>query len=152
MTKGMVKGQFIIAFLQGLTDASLLAAGGLSDLFFFFLILLTAFSIIPLGGGVIAIPIGVVMLLTGHVWQGLLVIIGHIIIVTNIDNVLRPKLVPKDAKLDGALTILAVFAGIKIFGFLGIVIGPVLMIIITTTVKVFIDVFHSNKLVQEPQK
>lgn len=144
MTKGMVKGQFIIAFLQGLTDATLLAIAGLSGLFFFFLLLLTVISIIPLGGGIIAIPIGVIMILTGHLWQGLLIIIGHIIIVTNIDNVLRPKLVPKDAKLDGALTILSVFAGVKLFGFLGIIIGPVLMIIITTTVKVFLDVYHPN--------
>jgi len=144
MTKGMVKGQFIIAFLQGLTDATLLAIAGLSGLFFFFLLLLTAFSIIPLGGGIIAIPIGIFMILTGHIWQGLLVVLGHIIIVTNLDNVLRPKLVPKDAKLDGALTILSVFAGIKLFGFLGIIIGPVLMIIITTTVKVFLEVYHPN--------
>lgn len=144
MTKGMVKGQFIIAFLQGLTDASLLAIAGLPDLFFFFLLLLTAFSIIPLGGGIIAIPIGVVMILTGHVWQGLVVILGHIIIVTNLDNVLRPRLVPKDAKLDGALTILGVFGGIKLFGFLGIVVGPVIMILITTTVQVFMQVYHNQ--------
>jgi len=145
MTKGMVKGQFIIAFLQGLTDASLLAIAGLPELFFFFLLILTAFSIIPLGGGIIAIPIGVIMILTGHVWQGLLVILGHIIIVTNLDNVLRPKLVPKDAKLDGALTILGVFGGIKIFGFLGIVVGPVIMILITTTVQVFMQVYHNQE-------
>lgn len=144
MTKGMVKGQFIIAFLQGLTDASLLAIAGLPDLFFFFLLLLTAFSIIPLGGGIIAIPIGVVMILTGHVWQGLVVILGHIIIVTNLDNVLRPRLVPKDAKLDGALTILGVFGGIKLFGFLGIVLGPVIMILITTTVQVFLEIYHNQ--------
>jgi len=145
MTKGMVKGQFIIAFLQGLTDASLLAIAGLPELFFFFLLVLTAFSIIPLGGGIIAIPIGILMILTGHVWQGLVVILGHIIIVTNLDNVLRPRLVPKDAKLDGALTILGVFGGIKLFGFLGIVVGPVIMILITTTVQVFLEVYHNQE-------
>ncbi len=144
MTKGMVKGQFIIAFLQGLTDASLLAIAGLPHLFFFFLILLTAISIIPLGGGIVAIPLGVIMIATGHVWQGLLVIIGHVVIVTNIDNVLRPKLVPKDAKLNGALTILSVFAGIKVFGFLGIVVGPIIMILITTTVNVYLQVFDKK--------
>ena len=145
MTKGMVKGQFIIAFLQGLTDASLLAIAGLPELFFFFLLILTAFSIIPLGGGIIAIPIGVFMILTGHVWQGLVVILGHIIIVTNLDNVLRPRLVPKDAKLDGALTILGVFGGLKLFGFLGIVLGPVLMILITTTVQIYLEVYKNQR-------
>lgn len=136
MTKAMVKGQFIIAFLQGLTDAALLWLVGI-DFFFFWLVILTFLSIIPLGGGIIVLPIGVVMLLTGHVWQGLVLIIGHLFIVTNIDNVLRPRLVPKTARLDSALTILSVFAGIAMFGFLGIVIGPVIMIIIVTTIDVY---------------
>jgi len=143
MTKAMVKGQFIIAFLQGLTDAALLWIVGI-DFFFFWLVLLTFLSIIPLGGGIIVLPIGVVMLLTGHIWQGLVLIIGHLVIVTNIDNVLRPRLVPKTARLDSALTILSVFAGLAMFGFLGIVIGPVIMIVIVTTIQVYLE-FVENK-------
>lgn len=144
MTKAMARGQFIIAFAQGLTDAVLLYIGGLHGTFIFFLLLLTFLSIIPLGGGIIAIPIGVVMLLTGHIWQGLLVILGHLIIVTNIDNVLRPRLVPREARLDPALTLLSVFAGLRFFGFLGIIIGPILMILIVTTIQVYVDVYRKR--------
>jgi len=146
MTRAMVRGQFIIAVLQGLTDASLLALAGLPNLFFFFFLILTALSIIPLGGGIVAIPIGIVMMLTGNFWGGALVVFGHIIIVTNIDNVLRPKLVPAEAKLDGALTILSVFAGLGIFGFLGIVVGPVIMIAIVTTIQVFLEVYRDIQM------
>lgn len=142
MTKAMVRGQFIIATLQGLTDASLLYFAGLHGTFFFFFLILTVLSIIPLGGGIIALPIGVVMLFTGNIPGGLLIIIGHLIIVTNIDNVLRPKLVPREARLDPALTLLAVFAGLKLFGFLGIILGPVLMILLVTTIQVYIQVYH----------
>ncbi len=141
MTKAMARGQFIIAALQGATDATLLYIAGLHNLFFFFFLLLTALSIIPLGGGIVAIPIGIVMILTGHVWQGLVVILGHLLIVTTEDNILRPKLVPREARLDPALTILSVFSGLKMFGFLGIVVGPVLMILIVTTIQVFMEVF-----------
>lgn len=143
MTKAMVKGQFIIAFCQGLVDALLLWAVGI-DYFFFWLVLLTFMSIIPLGGGIIVIPVGIIMILTGNVWQGLVLILGHIFIVTNIDNVLRPRLVPKTARLDSALTILSVFAGIAMFGFLGIVIGPVIMIVIITTIKAYIELVEGK--------
>jgi predicted PurR-regulated permease PerM len=149
MTKAMVRGQFIIAFLQGLTDASLLYIAGMHSTFFFFLLLLTALSIIPLGGGIVAIPIGVIMILTGNIWGGVLVIAGHIIIVTNIDNILRPKLVPSEARLDPALTLLAVFSGLKFFGFLGIIIGPVLMILIVTTIQVFMEVYRDVDTVDD---
>lgn len=149
MTKAMVKGQFIIAILQGLIDATLLAIAGLPELFFFFFVFLTALSVIPLGGGIVAIPIGIGMILTGNIWGGLLVIFGHILIVTNIDNVLRPRLVPAQARLDSALTLLAVFSGIKFFGFLGIVIGPVLMILIVSTIQVYLEVFHNLEAVKK---
>ncbi|HSX53636.1 MAG TPA: AI-2E family transporter [Patescibacteria group bacterium] len=149
MTKAMVKGQFIIAAAQGFTDALLLYLAGLHNTFFFFFVLLTALSVIPLGGGIIAMPIGVIMILTGNVWQGVLVIAGHLLIVTNIDNVLRPRLVPKDARLDPALTLLSVFSGIKFFGFLGIVIGPVIMIVIVTTVQVYMEVFRDIESVDK---
>ena len=66
----------------------------------------------------------------------------HLIVVTNIDNFLRPILVPRDARLNSALMLLAVFAGIGMFGFWGIVIGPVLMIIIVTTIDVYLAVYH----------
>lgn len=145
MTKATVRGQFIIAFMQGLESSVVLALVGMEQLFFFFLLLLTVMSIIPLGAGIITIPIGIVMILTGNVWQGTVVILNHLLIVTNIDNVMRPILVPKSARLDPALMILAVFSGMAIFGFLGVVIGPVIMIMIVTTIQIYLEVFHQEE-------
>lgn len=141
MTNAMVRGQFVIAFAQGVTDALLVYVGGFHYGFLFFALLFTVLSIIPLGGGIIAIPIGIAMMLSGNIAGGLFVIIGHILIVTNIDNILRPRLVPDTARLDPALLLLSVFAGIGLFGFIGLVLGPVVMILITTTVSVFLMVF-----------
>lgn len=137
MTSAMVKGQFAIAISQGIVSALLLRIVGL-DYFFFWLVLLVFLSIIPLGAGIVVIPIAIVMLFTGNIWQGIVLLVGHFMIVTNIDNVLRPKFVPKTARLDSALTILAVFAGISMFGFLGIIVGPVIMIAIVTTIQTYL--------------
>lgn len=142
MTKAMVRGQFLIALAQGFASAVVLALVGMPQLFFFFLVVLTALSIIPLGAGIVTIPIGIVMILTGNVAGGVIVILNHLIIVTNIDNVMRPHLVPKEAKLDAALTLLSVFAGLHVFGFFGIIIGPVLMILIVTTIRVYLEVYE----------
>lgn len=140
MTVAMVRGQFVIAAGQGLVGATLLYIGGLHQVFFFMFLLLTVLSIIPLGSGVITIPVGFILLFTGQVWQGLVIIIGHFLIVTTLDNILRPHLVPKSVHLNSALTILSVFAGIAMFGFLGVVIGPVVMIMLLTTIQLYIAV------------
>lgn len=145
MTKAMVRGHFVIAMVQGFTDALLLYIAGFRKAFFFFFVILTILSIIPLGGGVIVFPVGFIMLLTGHVWQGLMLILGHMLIVGNEDNILRPKLVPSEARLDPALTILSVFSGLAFFGFIGIIIGPVIMIVLVTTLQVYLEVFKNIK-------
>jgi predicted PurR-regulated permease PerM len=139
MTKAMARGQFIIATVQGFTDAALLYVAGMKSVFLFMFLVLTVLSIIPLGGGIIVIPIGIIFLLTGNIWQGLVVLLGHFLIVTNEDNILRPKLVPKESYLNPALTLLAVFAGVGMFGFLGIIIGPVIMILIVTTINMYLE-------------
>ncbi len=138
MTKAMAKGQLIIAFCDGLTDATLMYIAGFQNIFFFMLILLTFLSFIPLGGGIIVIPLGIIMILLGHVWQGLLLVLGHILITSNIDNVLRPRFVPKDAYLQPALTMLSVFSGVAMFGFLGVIVGPIIMILIVSTIEVYL--------------
>lgn len=144
MTKATVRGQLVIAVLQGTVSAAGLTLAGIDGLFFFFCILLTLLSVIPLGAGILTIPIGVIMIATGNFWQGVLVIANHLLIVTNIDNVLRPQLVPKEAKLDPALMILAVFSGLSVFGFIGIVLGPVIMIVILTTIQMYLEVFKDT--------
>jgi len=141
MVRGAVFGQFVIALAQGLAGAVSIYLAGFHDGFFIFAILLTALSVIPLGGGIVSIPFGIGMVLFGNVFGGIFVIAWHLIVVTNIDNVLRPILIPRAARLDSALMLLAVFAGITMFGFMGIVIGPVLMIVIVTTVSVYLAVF-----------
>lgn len=146
MTTAMVKGQFVIAVAQGLSGTISLWIAGIDYLVFWF-VLLTFLSIIPLGGGIILIPLGIVLILTGNVWQGILILLWHFLITTNIDNILRPKFVPKSAQLDPALTILSVFAGIAMFGFLGIVLGPVLMIVIVTTINAYLEFKRTGKIV-----
>lgn len=149
MVKGTVKGQFVIALCQGVAGAISIYVAGFHDGFFFFAIVLSALSVIPLGSGILSIPFGIGMALFGNVIGGVFVVAFHLLVVTNIDNVLRPMLVPKAARLDPALMLLAVFSGIAMFGFWGIVLGPVLMIIIVTTISVYLAVYKGVPLLKD---
>ncbi|ULE31386.1 AI-2E family transporter [Mycobacterium sp. IDR2000157661] len=150
MVKGTVMGQFVIAVCQGVAGAASIYIAGFHQGFFLFAVLLSALSVIPLGSGIVTIPFGIGMILFGNIFGGVFVIAFHIIVVTNIDNFLRPILVPREARLDAALMLLAVFAGISMFGAWGIVIGPVLMIVIVTTISVYLSVYKGVPM-QRPE-
>jgi predicted PurR-regulated permease PerM len=146
MVRGTVSGQFVIALCQGVAGAASIYVAGFHHGFFIFAILLTVLSIIPLGGGIVTIPFGIGMIFYGNIFGGAFVVLWHLLVVTNIDNFLRPILVPRDARLNQALMLLSVFAGIAMFGPWGIVIGPVLMILIVTTIDVYLAVYKGVEL------
>jgi predicted PurR-regulated permease PerM len=154
MVKGTVKGQFIIAVIQGTLGAVSIYIAGFHDAFFVFAIFLTALSVIPLGSGIVTIPFGIGMMFFGNVAGGLFVVLFHLIAITNVDNLLRPILVPKEARLDPALMLLSVFSGIAMFGFFGIILGPVLMILIVTTISVYLAVYKGVAMTthESPEK
>jgi len=146
MVRGAVRGQFIIAVIQGLLGAASIYIAGFHDAFFIIAIFLIALSVIPLGSGIVTIPFGIGMMIFGHFAGGLFVVLFHIFGITNVDNFLRPILVPREAKLDPALMLLSVFSGIAMFGFFGIVLGPVLMIMIVTTIAVYLQVYRGVEM------
>ncbi len=137
MSNSMVKGSFIIAFVQGALSGILLWLLGVKYSFFLS-ILMIFLSIIPLGAGIVNIPIGIILFLLGNYWQGVLILVNHFLVITNIDNILRPKLVSKDVHLPPVLTLIAVLGGIKYFGFMGFIYGPVIMIFLVTTLDIYL--------------
>jgi len=138
MTNSMVRGIFVVAVTQGLAMGLFLWIAGVPYTAFWTL-LSTFLSILPVGSSLVAFPIGIILILIGNTWQGILVILGYILVVSNIDAILRPKLVPKETQLSSVLVLLSLFGGVKLFGFLGVIYGPVVMIFLLTTVEVYME-------------
>lgn len=139
MMTSMIKGSFFVALIQGVIAGLLLWATGVPYSFFFTMIMVFL-GILPLvGTGVVSIPIGIIQILTGQIWQGALVLIGSILIIANIDNVLRPYLVSKEASLSPAMIILGMFGGLRVYGVMGFLYGPVILILLTTTIQVYLE-------------
>lgn len=136
MAGAMVKGQLIIAMILALIAVLLLTLLGYGQYSFLFFILFTILNFIPLGSGVILIPLALYSMLTGQFWLGLFVIVAYLAS-GNLDPILRTKLIPKSIKQSVAVTMIATFCGIAYFGMLGVVYGPIIMIIISTSLQMY---------------
>jgi predicted PurR-regulated permease PerM len=132
----------LIALAQGFTSAFALWVAGV-DYFWFFFLICSFLSFIPLGAGVVTIPIAFILILSGDILSGLFIIAWVLLVVSTIDNFMRPRLVADGARLNSALMFLAVLSGLALFGFIGIVYGPIIMILIVTTLYVYSD--YSSK-------
>lgn len=64
-----LKGQFIISFVTAVSSALLLFLLNLQQYFMFFVILFTILGMIPLGAGVVMIPIAIIAMISGNFGQ-----------------------------------------------------------------------------------
>lgn len=137
MITAMFKGTFIIAFVQGAVMGLVFWIAGVQ--YTMFLTIISMFlSLVPLVGiSLVAWPVAIILLLTGQIWQGIFVIAMFLIVISNLDTVLRPRLVPKGAYLNPALIILSVFGGLQLMGLIGALYGPVVMILLITSIEVY---------------
>lgn len=133
MTSWIINSTLIIAVLQWLITAISFALVGI-PYFIFFMTLSILLAIIPmLWTTVIAMIVWIILLLTWNIRWGIIVILVNQLLVNNIDNVLRPKLITKEARINDTLLIIAVFSWLAIRGIWWVLYWPVIMSFILTT-------------------
>jgi predicted PurR-regulated permease PerM len=146
----MFLGIFVIAVAQGLVTGLLFWIAGVSYSPLLTLVAVVA-SMFPLGASLVAIPVGIVLLVVGNYAGAAVVLLGYFLIVSNIDSILRPRLVSKEAYLSFALVLLSALGGYELFGFFGVVYGPVLMILFLTVLEVYETYYAADDTPTSPE-
>lgn len=144
MVRATLKGTIIVAFVQGILGGIMFAIAGVPS-FVIWGIIMTVLSMIPvLGSGFVWAPVGVIMLLTGNIWQGIFILAFGGLVISFIDNVLRPKLVGSDTEIHPLLVFFATLGGIISFGIIGFVVGPVVMALFLALWEIYGKEFNSQ--------
>lgn len=140
-----IYGGVVIALLQGVLGGILFWLVDISSPIFWGGIM-AFLSIIPfVGAFIIYIPAGFILMLGGHFVQGIIVITVGTLIISQIDNVLRPLLIAGKASLHPLILFFAILGGIPLFGLLGVVIGPMVAAVFLTLLKVFEFKLHPTE-------
>lgn len=144
-TYSNVLGQGFIAIVQG----SLVSLGfilfGIPDAIFWGVIA-TFLSFLPIvGAPFVFIPAAIIQLSSGNSTAGWGLLLWGLILITNIDNVIRFMIAKKVANTHPIITVIGVVIGIPIFGILGLVFGPLLLSYFILTFKIY----ESNKISAE---
>ena len=130
-------GGVLIALVQGLLGAILFWLVGIPSPIFWGAVM-AFLSIIPIVGAfVIYVPAGLILMMSGFLIKGIIVIAFGLGIISMIDNLLRPFLIAGKTCLHPLILFFAILGGISIFGLLGLVIGPLIAAVFLTMLRVF---------------
>jgi predicted PurR-regulated permease PerM len=141
VSRATLKGTAVIGVLQGGLSGIAFAVVGIPSAVFWGTVM-TVLSIIPgIGTALVWGPAAVVLAAQGH-WGGaigLAVFCG--LVVGSIDNFLRPKLVGKDTEMHDLLILFSTLGGIALFGFIGVILGPIIAALFVTVWEIYGVVF-----------
>ncbi|NPU83134.1 MAG: AI-2E family transporter [Syntrophaceae bacterium] len=123
--RATLKVTFIIGGLQGFLGGILLYLVGIKGALTWGVVMVLT-SIIPgVGCSIVWAPAGLLLLVTGHMWEGIIVILAGVLVISMVDNLFRPVLLGRDVQMHPLLIFLSTLGGIALFGISGFVIGPI---------------------------
>lgn len=110
---------------------------GVKDAFFWGIIT-GVMSVLPVvGTAIVWIPLAAYLYLSGFHWQGLALALYGGAIITNIDNVFRFILQRQIGNIHPLVTFFGVIIGLSLFGFVGIIFGPLLISYFILLLKIY---------------
>jgi predicted PurR-regulated permease PerM len=130
------------------TAAAALVQGFLGGVAFFFAgigapifwgVMIAFFSLIPaVGSALIWVPAAVTLMASGHVTKGIAVLAFYGVVIAVVDYVLRPWLISGRSEMGGLVIFISVLGGVKIFGLLGIVLGPIVVALMASLLDLYV--------------
>lgn len=141
VTRASLKGILIVGAIQGTLVGIGLWAAGISAPAFWGTIAFVLSAVPGLGAPIIWVPAAGYLALTGQVGWAIGLALWGAVVVGLVDNILRPLIVGRDAKLPDLIVLVSILGGIGMFGVMGIVLGPVLAAMLDTMLGIYRRVF-----------
>ncbi len=124
--RATVKGSVIVAIVQGILGGFLFSMLDIRAALLWGVVMGLLALIPAVGTGLVWFPVGIYLLVTGSVWHGVVLLLCGFFIISMVDNVLRPVLVGRETRIPDYVVLITTLGGLQLFGFHGIVIGPVI--------------------------
>lgn len=135
ITWGVFYGSLLVAVVQSFIAWIGMNIFGITNSPYLFALLIAIFSFVPfIGSSIVYVPLSLMTIIPAWmandvvgIWKGVGFLIYCIILVSLSDNVIKPKIISDRSKIHPLVTFIGVFGGLATMGFVGIIIGPLIL-------------------------
>ena len=135
----------LIALIQGVVALVGYLFIGVEDPFLWFAITCITAMLPVVGAALAYVPLAIIFFAEGKNWQGLIMAIYGFGVIGLVDNLFRFILNKRLGNIHPLITVFGVIAGISMFGFIGLIFGPMLLSLLIVLLKVYSNEFFSKK-------
>ncbi len=137
ISKAILVGQMLVSGLQGLMGGVGFFLFGLSDAVLWGIVMAIASLVPVVGTSLVWLPAGVYMLAHKQYFSGVGLLLWGAVVVSHIDNFVRPRLGKRLGDINPIVMLLGVFAGLEFFGIVGVLVGPFLLAFFLLLLQVY---------------
>ncbi|MEW5805564.1 MAG: AI-2E family transporter [Patescibacteria group bacterium] len=140
VVKAIFWGQFLTALIQGILGGFGFWFAGIKAPVFWGTVM-AFFSLIPfVGPAIVYLPAALILFIKGdNLAVAILYLAYNLLIVSSVDNIIKPAVIGKQMKIHPVLILFALVGGIKFFGFLGIIYGPLLIAVFLLFLDLYLE-------------
>ena len=135
VTRATLKGSLLIGAIQGAAAGLAFWAAGVPGAAFWGTVMVVLSVIPAVGAALVWVPAVAYLFLVGKVGAAIGLLAWCVLVVSTLDNFLRPRLVGRDARMSDLLILLSTLGGIFLFGAVGFIIGPIVA-------ALFVSIWH----------
>ena len=131
-----------VAFMQGVVAIIGYYILGVKEPWFWFVVTCITAMLPAIGAAFAFVPIAIIFFANNQTWQGIVMLIYGFGVIGTVDNIFRFTWARKIANVHPLITIFGVIIGIKLFGFVGLIFGPLLISIFVLLLKIYANEFQ----------
>jgi predicted PurR-regulated permease PerM len=131
-TRALFFGQVLVSVLIGILCGSIFAAFGVSNAIFWGFVMMICAFLPLLGAPMVYVPAGIILAINDRWIAAISIVALCTIIVLVMDNIVRPKIVSRQAEIHPLTVIIGAIGGLYLLGFLGFILGPLILNIFMT--------------------
>jgi predicted PurR-regulated permease PerM len=135
----------LIAIIQGVISLGGYLIFGVPQPFFWFIVTCITAMLPVVGAAAVYVPMGVYLIAVGNTWQGIAVLVFGFAVVGTSDNIFRFVLAKRIGDVHPLITIFGVLIGVNLFGFIGLIFGPLLISMFILLLEIYSNEFLTKK-------
>lgn len=135
----------LIALIQGVVSLVGYLLFGVPEPVFWFVVTSFTAMLPVIGAAAVYVPMGIYLLAIGSTWQGIAVLVYGFGVVGTCDNLFRMMLAKKIGDVHPLITIFGVIIGVSLFGFVGLIFGPLLISLFIVLIRIYSNEYLVKK-------
>lgn len=143
VTGAVLYGQMLTAIVQGTLGGLGFAIAGIPNAIFWGFIMIILSLLPVLGPPVVWFPAVVYLFATHQLRPAIFLALWCFILVMNIDNLIKPRLIGSRTRLHPVMILIGVLGGLKLFGFIGLILGPIILSLLMVLLRLYTLDFHT---------